>query len=186
MALSRRGGFRRVAKGPRRSREWIEWWTAIATTPTDPDWIDLGVGSIFANYILDPLQMQNEFDEPTMVRNIVRWWVTADGTPPMRLSAYFGLISSTLKTPPFFDAPVPTLDGADDWIWKTVVAGRADLAAGSAQLTQLPNDKYGFEDIKTKRKFSDGRGLMLVVENPPSSNVGFHFMMNGRTLFLNG
>jgi len=189
-----RGRSRQRRSGsPKRTREWTDHHTFVGSFPNTATGISLAPGQRFQTWVLNPDEVVEFMDEPTLVRGIFRWFSWAVSATPIayQTALYWGLIkvksngAIPFTTPS--DCPSPINDGDDEWIWQTNVYGQNRLTGVLAQLTQAFADKVGFEDVRTKRKFGTGDGLALIVESAADNTIGSSHMFtwSGRLLWLN-
>jgi len=185
--MGRRGGFRGRTTSKRRAREWVQFWTAPLTDPDTEAYVSVSPLGFAVIPILDPLDMAEAFDEPTLVRAILRWNIV--GQPMVTGTEAFvrlGLLHMNYNVDIGPASPPDLLlDGAHHgWLWMTSLAAR-NPAASSFAFANAGGDKVSFEDVRTKRKFQDGDALLAVFRNDTNSDVQFHFHLTGRLLFLN-
>lgn len=192
--------FRRrrpIARGrrPARAREWWNFTNVDPTAFTPIAAITMStstVGSVYANYILSPEEMTNLYDEPTLVRGMVNAnFIFPAGAAVSNFGIFYGLIQLDLQAPggtlsPSAAAlvPRPWFDPTAPWIWTKYC--RFNTVTG---FTGLEAQAFGWgveTQFKTKRKFENGSGLAIVIEQYASTNgIVISHNVDGRLLFLN-
>lgn len=182
----------RSSSKPVRAKEWV-------TATTVDSGGSIGVPITLASntqtgfWIISPDTMAALFDDPTLVRIILNWEITAStGSASVRQHIQVGLIKWNAEATPGVSLPVAILpfiplpfeDGDSPWIWQTQhnMVGTALQSWGFRR----PNDPY--EDVKTKRKFQSGEGLLLTAANTRNgvTAVDVYLHLNMRMLFING
>lgn len=201
MPFRRRGGFRRGRTSrPVRNREWFGW-TTVTNSATD-DYYKPGLGALAANqraatWIIDPIEVANIWDEPTVVRLLLRAnffnaGTAADITNTYRNTVRWGIIAwkgSTLD-PATNSSALLGVDGQDpglDWLYYDEYHFQhLNLEQGGTFDVLAHSTPYlGKMDIRTKRKLELGYGLAQVVTNIPNSTGTIKYHINGRCLILN-
>lgn len=137
--------------------------------------------------IIAPDDFEVIFDEPTLVRMILRWQIV--GQPMVTGTEGFvriGILHHNYNVSIGPASPPELLidGGYGQWLWMTSLAVR-NPAASSFAFANSGGDKVSFEDVRTKRKFETGDGMLAVFRNDINSDVNFHFHLTGRLLFLN-
>lgn len=194
MARMRR--FKRRTRGPSpiRAKEWVAFAQVDAATQRPNASILLPSQTIYASWILSPDEMTTLYDEPTLLRSILRYSFVPNTQPPAGDGSFlsFGLIKANFETAaggalpaallPF--VPLPFFDGDSDWIyeWHSTIPSTGVSFLASVYAAQNGN---GQEDIRARRKFPDGHGLLLVIYNDSSANVAYRCTVQGRLLFAN-
>lgn len=95
-----------------------------------------------------------------------------------------GVATGLLPSAALNYVPLPFYDADSDWIytWHQTIAGGAAVF----QAVDATIQGTGQEDIRTKRKFQNGMGLLGVAYFETSSASGsIKFALSGRLLFLN-
>jgi len=193
---SRRRQFSRSRRPPR-AREWLGFTNLdpVGGFPTAAIAMPIvATGQFYANYILSPDEMTSLYDEPTIVRGFVNAnFIMPAGGNVGNFGIFYGLIKSDLEAPggvisnvalPFL--PRPWFDPDSAWIWTKYC--RFSTVTG---FTGLEHQAFGWNhqeaEFKTKRKFQNGEGLLLVIEQYGTAGTGLTIQHNvaGRVLFLN-
>lgn len=146
---------------------------------------------VYANYILSPDEMTSFYDEPTLLRSILRWVAVTSSAPTSGQDWFFGwgLIQLDFELPGGTIAgtyapalPLPYFDADSEWIYtwyQTVVSGSVLNGGFGATANGV-----GMEDIRTRRRFQNGKGLALIAYYDGfASNLFCQF--SGRLLFAN-
>jgi len=179
---------------PARAREWI-----AATTVDSSDAIGvpltLASNTSTAFWVISPDEMTAIFDEPTLVRSIINWEITAStASTTVRQHLQIGLIKWNAEGTGGVDpipaatvaiVPLPFEDGDAQWIWQYQV----NMVGTTLQSFGFRPGKPGEpDDIKTKRKFQNGDGLLFVAANTRNgvNAVDVYVTFNARFLFING
>lgn len=179
----------------RRTKEWVGYNSQSTDGTNLATQIALNSSTTYANYILSPDDMTVLFDEPTLLRSLFGYSWTVQSTFAANNSVFIamGLIKSTLEAPsgvlpgallPY--VPLPFFDSDSEWIYEThyTVSAGTNLVPGGQNAFL---NHVGREDIRTKRKFPGGTGLLLVAYCQTVSGAGgINLTVSGRSLFLNG
>lgn len=188
---------------PRRSRsiskvrplEWVGYNSVDGATGSPAAHVSMagGAGTVYANYILSPDEMTTLYDEPTLVRSILRWNVSIASGVTANNDWFFawGLIALNLEAPGgtlpaavLGYIPLPFFDADSDWIYEfhsTQTSGMTLTTSIDATLTGV-----GEHDIRTRRKFPNGHGLALVAYYATTGGIGqANVQFSGRLLFAN-
>jgi len=192
----RRRGFRNNRGRSSRNKEWITWTSSLAAGYFTPNMIELAPGNLAVSWIIAPEDARIEWDEPTIVRSLIRFNLFLSGSPSVQASQYDatfrgGLITWKGNTHPALPTSVPDIEPADgslDWIWWDEIHlehPTATNAIGSTDAPSFGTDYMGRMDIKSKRKMELGTGLLGAFILEPSSSVNVYFMFSGRALLLN-
>lgn len=187
---------RRIASRPRRPREWFTFSVADATTGT-PTSVQLsttafGAPSYWADYIWTPDEMTQNFDEPTILRTIVRGAMISQLAiaTNQNLSIYLGLVllkhenmSSPFSAAQLLTIPEPYFDGDTDWIYNWHFTLNMPVNTQLSALHAIPG--AGEADIKTRRKVPNGHGLAMIIGVESSAAHTIRISMHGRMLIAN-
>jgi len=190
--MRRTRGFRRSSRGssrPIRAREWSSFSTSPTDTFGEPGPIVISPGTTFYDWAADPNDLRDFYDEPTLVRTLIydslHVLISASTNPAINCSLYVGLISYKNDNFPVTEGPF-TDDATKDWVyWQhwMMFNGGANSGFVEAGTTVNPGDKI---DLKTKRKFQSGEGLLACAWAPVNNTHDVVWAMNGRYLLLNG
>lgn len=172
-------------------------WTGFETSPTSTpgEWgsIKLNPGDFVTSWILDPNDANEFYDEPTLVRLLLRMTaitavLTANVNNDYEAHVFAGI--TTFKYDLF---PLPYFSAADptrDWLWWS--SFQLYHGAGEyANIFSMPASggmQQGTYDIRSKRKLPEGYGLMLAIENYDiglAAATPIRFYIGGRYLLLN-
>lgn len=188
---------RRRARGPskRRALEWIGFNSVNAGTGSPAAHVNIPIGGIYGNYILSPDELTTLYDEPTLLRSILRFSAATTNAAVANGTDWFfgwGLVALDFEAPggtlpaavlPY--VPLPFFDSDTDWIYEyhqTVVSGQQTLKPA---LDATVNGA-GEVDIRTRRRFPNGHGLALIAYfdcNTVNMQINVNFA--GRLLFAN-
>lgn len=193
---------RRSSRGrasPQRTREWLMWETIETGTGYHRPFL-LGANQSSSNWLLDPDTCSNYYDEPTLVRLLIRTWAYA--VPPSASTSFethlwSGIIVARGVTPATGGIlAVPAIDarrGDYDWLWwQSVHFSRLTspfgVVPGIGELPASFGPYGGVIDIKTKRRIPQGHGLLYynyVPNSPDFANASVAGYTSGRMLLLN-
>jgi len=192
---SRRGGR------PIRNREWIAFTTSTSETSgfAEPRTLFISPGGRAVNWIIDPQTARDEWDEPTVVRALIRSTLFIAGTPTQistggyRATLRGGLITwkASVTDPALGDLSLDGLnpsDGEMDWLWwdEQHLWYQSGQYIGTEAFAGSQGDQNGKMDIRAKRKLEIGSGLVAAFELiADSTSVGVWFHFDGRILLLN-
>lgn len=188
---------RRRSKGPskRRSLEWIGYNTIDGVTGRPNKSVVMTNQSIYANYILSPDEMTTLYDEPTLLRSIVRWSCSTTNSNVLNGQTWFfgwGLVAldveaagGTLPGAVLPYIPLPFFDSDTDWIFEY----HASFTSGQ-QLVATTLDAVlegtGQQDIRARRRFPNGHGLALICYfDSDNASLQLNASFSGRLLFAN-
>jgi len=189
--MRRTRGFRRSSRSssrPVRAREWEGFVTSPSGIFGEPGRIVLAPNTGYCDWALDPNDLRDFYDEPTIVRTIIHDQVhplaSSAGGVSIACSLYVGLIAwkddNLPVVGPFAD------DATKDWMyhtmWNMFNGGTSDgfINAGP---TVNPDGRL---DLKSKRKFQSGMGLALCAFAPTNNSHSVVWQFNARCLLLNG
>jgi len=190
-----RRGRRRRSRGPSkiRSKEWLGFGQIDAQTGSPAvSILLLNPITVYADFILDPDEMSQAFDEPTLLRVLFNWHMrTIQGAPAdTALFIGVGLIKLSLEgtSHPFTsgdlaNTPLPFVDGDSPWLYHSIT--QIGVKQGDRQ--QVDGSDQGTLDIRSRRKFENGEGLALVIWYETATVNTFNAWINvsGRLLFAN-
>jgi len=186
-------GWRR--RGKRRAMEWLSW--KVTQDITDPkQGLLVTPGDRLGFWILTPGEVRDFFDEPTIVRNIVRNSIlgAVDPSGSSQIGGYYaeGLItwkqsmdndsapSDPTELPNMFTGDADFLYYNTIWLGDTVNGSQRQFFAGFASVGQA--DTF---DLRSKRKLEDGEGYLYVVESHSGSDINIIMNTSGRVLLAN-
>jgi len=191
----RRSRSRRApSRGRARVKEWVGFNTQSLDGTNQATQIALNSSTVYANYVLSPDSVTSLFDEPTLLRSLLAYSWTVQSTFAANTSVFFalGIIRSTIEAPdgvlpgalsPY--VPIPFFDSDSEWIWEThyTVSAGTNLVPGGQNAFL---NHVGREDVRAKRKFNGGQGLLLVAWCQTLSGAGgINLTLSGRLLFQN-
>lgn len=184
--------FRRRLTKPVRAKEWVSATTVDAASQIGVP-LTLASNTQTGLWIISPDTMSILFDDPTLVRIILNWEVTASiGSTNVRQHLQMGLIKWNAEATPGVSLPValiphiplPFEDGDGPWIWQW----QNNMVGTTLQSWGFRRPQDPYEDVKTKRKFQAGEGLLFTAANTRNgvNAVDVYITLNLRMLFLNG
>lgn len=177
---------------PLRSREWIGFNSVNAGTGSPAQSIAFSGGVFYASYILSPDEMTTLYDEPTLMRCMINWQLVADTNVTGDNFFGMGIIKSSIEAPggalaagafPFI--PLPFYDADSPWIWYRTVTIRSTVGTVPFGAYAALTPGQGSEDVKTRRKFEGGSGLLAVAFMEASAVTTWRLSWGGRILFVN-
>lgn len=201
MARFRRTFSRRRTSSGRgkRNREWAGWETFTAGTANRRPWTLAPGVTTATSWILPPSEAISEYDEPTLVRLLIRHWAIV--VPPdfattiYEITYLVGIIvvrGEVGATPGDIDGiPSVALERSDqDYVWRDSIHF-SRFTAGGAQPLLSPGginqpQQNEILEIRSKRKIPQGHGLLYfnyVTSDSFGGNVVGY--TSGRFLLLN-
>lgn len=201
MARFRRSFRSRRSSSPKRSRQWAGWETFIIGTQNRRSFT-LPIGGSSTQWILPPDSVISEYNEPTVVRLLIRQWHIP--VPPdfsagaYELSFISGIIAvrGEIGATPFSYNGIPNVAverGDQDYLWYhsshmtrfQAAAGQPWLGSGSELNDGHFGPYQGYIDVRAKRKLPQGHGLLyfnfLTADSFGGTVVGY---TGGRMLLL--
>jgi len=183
-------------RGVKRNREWITWTSSLASGYAVPNLIELAPGDRFNSWIITPEEAKDEWDEPTIVRSLLRFFVGVAGGPTVTSATYDltvrgGLIvwKGNVNGPPAATAldDLDPQDGSLDWLWwdEAHLEHVGIDTFGFNQLASSGTPQGGRIDVRSKRKMELGFGLVGAFENVAAASANARMMFSGRALLLN-
>lgn len=194
MRSSRR--TRRSGNRPIRAREWLAFTSSATTNYEEPSSINIAPDFYNNTWLLSPLDAQAFYDEPTVVRLIIRITAYPEILPDDFLGNWeANLTLGIIVTKSDEATPNNLIDIGDptkDWLWWAQFQFYHRLNTGTA-IAQLPASSGSADsyDIRAKRRIPDGSGLAIgwanyssgLAPSVPAANV--RFFVQGRYLLLN-
>jgi len=192
--MRRRSSSRRSSRSGGRTREWNAFTTVDTGNGSFAAHINLPNNSVYANYLLSPDDMTVFYDEPTLVRSILHF--SAVGAASVGANNDMWLSMGYIKWDAEVGAagavpagllpfvPLPFIDADSPWIWQYHQSIPNGPVAGTVRLDAAV-DGNGLVDIRTKRKFENGSGLLFVATATRSDGGQINLAVSGRLLWLN-
>lgn len=189
--MRRTKGFRRSGRSSRpiRAREWDGFTTSPSGILGEPGRIILSPNEVFFDWAFDPDDLRDFYDEPTLVRSLIfdASHASWDGStsPSISCSLYVGLIKWKNDNFPVTEGPFAD-DTTKDWIyWAQWMMFNGGTSSGVVLAGNVvnPGDR---QDIRTKRKFQSGEGLLLAAFASANNSHDVIWGFNARCLLLNG
>jgi len=199
--------FRRRSRSSKGTREWVNWETLQPTAPFYHRSFTLAPGASSTNWLISPSEAQDEYDEPTVVRFLIRRRIVAAyadfSAGPFELQFWNGIIVTrgVADASGNYDGiPAVVADaGNQDWLWweshhftsfftTAGVAFRLGFYDANGNTDSSGGPYLGVIDVRAKRRIPQGHGLLYVnqaapaVDNFGGSIVGYTC---GRFLLLN-
>jgi len=182
-----RGGRRRQTGRPLRSREWTGFETSPSGIIGEPGRILFSANTSFTEWALDPDDVIELYDEPTIIRLLISDQchpVAPNAAASIACSLYVGIMTS--KDDSFPPGIMFADDATNDWLywshWMMFNGGTSDgfINAGP---TRNGGDTI---DIRSKRKLETGEGLLVCAYAAANNSHTVVWALNARCLLLNG
>jgi len=172
-------------------------WTGFETSPTSTpgEWgsIKLNPGDFISSWILDPNDAIEFYDEPTLVRLLLRLTGVIAIPAANSANAWEAHVFAGIMTYKYDSLPTPYInvdDPTKDWIWWSSL-GFYHGANEYGTIFSMPAEggpQIGAYDIRAKRKIPEGHGLLMVITNFDTGLAEaspIRFYIGGRYLLLN-
>lgn len=196
MPFRRRRTSSRARSGrPRRTREWFNWETINPTTGYHRPFL-LGPGQSSTAFLITPNDAQEFYDEPTIVRLLIRQWLIAQpvtATVAFETHIWSGILVA--RDNGYGDPPdISVTRGDYDWLWwQSVHFSRLTNVFGTIPGMGVLSAEFGPQqgviDVRAKRKIPQGFGLLYcnyVTGTPDYEAAAVMGYTSGRGLLLNG
>lgn len=189
--LSRGGSSR-----PIRNREWITWTSSLASGYSVPNMIELAPTNLANAWIVTPEECRDEWDEPTVVRSLIRFHARPVGSTAALGGTWDATIRGGLivwkgnvNGPPGLTSldDLDPNDGSLDWLWWDEIHMEhttGDLLFNDG-IESEATPQGGRIDIRAKRKMELGFGLAGAFVNVAASSINVRMFFSGRALLLN-
>jgi len=189
MRFRRRGTSRRSSR-PRRSMEWIAAVSSPSLSVLDPGPIEIpggDLGGVLSFWIAGPDTLGSFFDEPTLVRSLIRTAWLISGVPEFPAGTYFAGAVGIIEQVGIADSvPPESISPIDhqyyDWVWlePTILGNNTLMPGGQHANTAAFYSWTGGEmyDIRSKRRLRSGYGLAVHIQSSEPSggaaSLSFH------------
>lgn len=187
--------MRRRSRGPSklRPKEWFGFTTADPATGSPAAKITITTPGVYANYLMSPDDVTAFYDEPTILRMILRFNVVPSQSPANGQTDFlsWGLIVTDIEASggtlpagliPF--VPLPFNDADSPWLYQWFAAYPSSTTLWLSNYATLNGS--GQEDIRTRRRIPNGFGIMLVATYESSlAAKSVYWTFHGRILVAN-